>query len=181
MPKHISHFTLKKNHKTFRKGTKTLIRRNIDDFFEIRKKDGKSIKFRVDKLNKELFEPMYHNENLKTLESELKKECNELLEFNVSKKIEKFGLTLTVYFSWTDDIYYTMQEVEVEMDSKIYKTSIDKEIGAMLSYELTDNVDFAEVLTRNELKEGNKRIENFIKKCNKISENVGFDVFTNYL
>jgi hypothetical protein len=181
MSQHISYFALKKGHKTFKKGAKTLIRRHIGDFFEIRKRNGKFIRFREDKLNKELFEPIYANTNIKKLESELKTEFNDLLEFNVTKKIDKFGLTLIIYFSWTDDVHYTMQEVDVELDSKFYSTSLDKEIGSILSYELSDNVDFVESLVKKELKEGNKRIEKFISKCDKLSEEVGFDVFNNYL
>lgn len=181
MPKHIAYFILKKNHKTFKKGTKTQIRRKLGDFFEINKRNGFQIKFRQDKWNVELFEPIYCNRNLKSIERELILEYNNLISFSSKKKVEKFGLNIKSTFVWSQGSYYEIGDIEIFLDSKFYKTKLEKEIGKMLSEDIKYSSELSESFMLNEIEEGNKRIEEFLKKCDNISVEVGYDVFENYL
>jgi len=181
MKKHISYFILKKNHKNFKKGTKTKIRKDINSFFEISKKNGTKIQFREDKWNPELFEPIYHKLNLKSLQKNLLKEYNALLEFKLNKLNKQFGLNIVAYFNWEYDSNYSLNYFDVKIDLKICKTKESRELGQMLSYELSDNYEFIESLFKSEVKAGNKKIQEFLDKCNRISEEVGFDVFNTYL
>ena len=180
MPKHIAYFILKKSHKNFKKGVKTCIRKKLGSFFEINKKDGTQIKFRKDKWNKELFEPLYSDTNLKKLENEIVSEYNDLIEFSVDKKIEKFGLNIKVSFSWNTDAYYDVGDISVSLDRKFYKTKLEKEIGCMIAEDVKYSVELSETFMKKEIEEGNKRLAGFLNKCNNLSKEVGFDVFENY-
>ena len=181
MSKHISYFILKKNHKTFRKKAKTRIRKKLGDFFEISKRNGIQIKFREDKWNRELFEPIYSNINLKQIEKELTSEYNALLEINIKKNIEKFGLIVEIIFFWNAENYYEFYDISVSLDNKFYKTKLDKEIGKMLAEDIKYSAELSKLFISNELVEENKKLEKFLKKCNNLSKEVGFDVFENYL
>ena len=128
-----------------------------------------------------MIEPIYVNINLSALENKLIKEFNNLLELSVNKRIEKLGLFLTIYLSWADGTQYTTQEIGVSLDSKFYKTKIEKEIGYMLADDMRYSTELLESMIKKELKEGNKRINDFLNKCDSISEEVGFDVFENFL
>lgn len=180
MPKHIAYFILKKSHKNFKKGTKTRIRKNLESFFEINKRDGTQIRFRKDKWNKELFEPLYSNVDLNKLKNEIISEYNDLIEFDVDKKIEKFGLNIRVTFSWNTDAYYDVGDINVSLDKKFYKTKLEKEIGSMIAEDVKYSVELSETFMKKEIEEGNKRLADFLNKCNNLSKQVGFDVFENY-
>lgn len=181
MSKHIAYFVLQKNHETFKKGAKTEIRKRLGDFFEINKKNGIQIKFREDKWNKELFKPIFSNMNINKLEKDLIKEFNKLLDFSVKIKVEKLGLIITTYLSWTDDVYYSIQEIEVSLDPKFYKTKIEKQIGYMLEGDFKHGEDVIESMISKEIKQGNKKIKIFLNKCDNLSKQVGFDVFETFL
>ena len=181
MSKHIAYFVLKKNHKTFKRGTKTQIRKRLGDFFELNKRNGAQIKFREDKWNKELFEPIYSYRNLRILKKELLIDYNKLISFSCKKKIEKFGLNIDVTFSWNWEAYYEIVNIEITLDNKFYKTKFEKEIGKMISEDIKYNFELFEDFMWEDIEKGNKRIESFLKKCNDISFEVGFNVFDSYL
>ena len=181
MPKHVAYFILKKNHKTFKKGTKTQLRKRLGDFFELNKRNGAQIRFRQDKWNKELFEPLYSERNLKSLEKELILEYNDLISFSCKKNIEKFGLNIKITFNWNWGSYYEIEDIDVILDKKFYKTKLEKEIGTMLCEDIKYSSELHESFMSEEIEKGNNRIEYFLKKCDDISLEVGFDVFENYL
>lgn len=185
MAKHIAYFVLTENFKSFKKGTKTNIRSSINDFFEF-KKGQKSISFRADKYNVSVSEPIYSNINLKELQSDLKKEYEQVLETKITKHIERLGLIVDYYYSWTDDVYYSLQEIEVYYESafykKTFKTKLEKEIAELFIYNLaSEGTELLEPFIKKELSLENKKIDLFIKKCDAFSSEVGFDVFESYL
>ena len=181
MSKHISYFLLKKNHKGFKKGSKTNIRNKIGGFFEITKNNGTQIKFREDKWNEDLFEPLYFNININTLKNELISECNSLIEFSFEKQLDKFGLKLWITLSWNWEAYYEIGDVYVYPDKKFYKTKLEKEIGVMLQEDLQQNYMLLEDIMKEEIKMCNKNLNIFLNKCHQISKEVGFDVYESFL